>query len=51
MKSKDTKDSSWGAGDDVLTKVQLADIFSDVGTSDAGMAEDTHVVTKGQNHL
>ena len=49
--AKDTEDSARCARDDVLPEVQLADIFSYVGPSDAGMAQDTHVITQSKYDL
>ena len=35
----------------VLTVVQLSDVFTQIGPSDAGVALDVHVVTQGQHNL
>ena len=35
----------------MLPVVQLSDVLTEVGASDAGVALDVHVVTQGQNNL
>ena len=45
------KDSPGCSRHHVLTVVQLSDVLAQVGSSDAGVALDVHVVAQGQHHL
>jgi hypothetical protein len=42
-------DTTWRARNDVLAVVELADIFTDISATDAGMALNVHVVAEGHD--
>lgn len=39
--------TTWSTGNDVLTCVEFSDVFSDRGSSDAGVTLNVHVVCRG----
>ena len=45
------KHSPGSSRDNVLAVVQLADVLTQIGASDAGVALDVHVVPQGQDNL
>ena len=46
-----TKDPARCSGDDMLPIVQFPNVFSYVGSSNAGMALHTHIVPQSKHHL
>ena len=48
---KPTKHSSWRPRHHMLAVVQLPDVLTHIGASDAGMTLDVHVVSQSQQHL
>lgn len=46
-----TKHSSWSSRHNVLPVVQLPDVFTNIGASDARMTLNAHVVSKSQDNL
>lgn len=41
--------TSWGTDDDLNTLLELGHVFTDIGTTDAGVALNVHVVTKSDD--
>ena len=44
-------DSTWSSNDDLASVLELGHVLSDVGSTDAGVAVDLHVVTEGNDDL
>lgn len=49
--SDHVKDTTRCTRDNMLAKIELADVFAQVGSTNASMALDIHVVTESQNDL